>query len=289
MTNATGSGRDVLVVTGIGGMGQAITRRLGSGMQIVLADFNEESLTNSAAQLTIDGFDVHPLVTDVSSPTSVKDLAEFAAGLGPVRSMVHTAGVSSATSNSAAILAVDLLGVAYILDEFERVIIPGGAGVVIASMGGYMRQPIPADHEALLATTPVDELGHLPFATADQFPHAGQAYSYAKRANQLRVRAASVGWGKRGARINSISPGIISTAQGIEELDSPNGVAMRAMINASASQRLGTGQDIAAAAEFLLGPHASFITGEDLLVDGGVIAALKSGHLDLGLASSGHA
>jgi NAD(P)-dependent dehydrogenase (short-subunit alcohol dehydrogenase family) len=133
-----------------------------------------------------------------------------------------------------------------------------------------------------LARTPAEHIGELPFVAVDQFDNGGSAYSFAKRANAMRVRAASVGWGKKGARINSISPGVIATPMGLAELDSPTGGAMRAMVEGSAARRLGTPEDIATAAEFLLGPHASFISGTDLLVDGGVIGALTTGQLDLG-------
>jgi NAD(P)-dependent dehydrogenase (short-subunit alcohol dehydrogenase family) len=274
--------RDVLVITGAGGMGQAIARRIGSGSQVLLADFNLEILTAAGERLRGDGFDVHLQPVDVSSRSSVHDLAARAAALGPVRRIVHTAGLSPVQAPAAAILAVDLVGVAFALEEFGDVVEPGGAGVVIASMAGHMAAPMAPDREAMLARTPADQLGLLPFALASEFANGGAAYSFAKRANALRVRAASVAWGARGARINSISPGIISTSMGRAELASPAGGSMRAMIDGSAARRLGTADEIAAAAEFLLGPGASFITGTDLLVDGGVVAALMTGHIDLG-------
>ena len=173
-----------------------------------------------------------------------------------------------------AILRVDLLGVAFSLDAFGRVIGEGGAGVVIASMAGHMLPPLPAEHERALATTDCDALLDLPFLQPDIVDSPAYAYPLAKRANLLRVRAASAVWARRGARINSISPGVISTAMGREELDGASGEAMRAMIAMSGAGRVGSATDIADAAAFLLGPTATFITGTDILVDGGVIAAV---------------
>jgi NAD(P)-dependent dehydrogenase (short-subunit alcohol dehydrogenase family) len=272
----------VLVVVGVGGMGRAIARRLGSGDSILLADFDAAALEQTATQMRGEGFEVTTQVVDVSSRESVKDLATKAASLGAVTRLAHTAGLSPVQAPKAAIIAVDLIGVAYVLEEFEHVIAPGGAGVVIASMGGHMTRPMPPEQEVQLARTPAEHIAELPFAAADQFDNGGSAYSFAKRANAMRVRAASVAWGKKGARINSISPGVIATPMGQAELDSPTGGAMRAMVEGSAARRLGTPEDIATAAEFLLGPHASFISGADLLVDGGVIGALTTGQLDLG-------
>jgi NAD(P)-dependent dehydrogenase (short-subunit alcohol dehydrogenase family) len=111
------------------------------------------------------------------------------------------------------------------------------------------------------------------------------AYSLAKRGNQLRMAAAALAWGRRGARINSISPGIIATRQGRDELAGQSGDSMRAMTAASARNRMGTPGDIAAAAAFLLSPDADFITGTDLLVDGGVTAAFRIGAIALPAAA----
>jgi NAD(P)-dependent dehydrogenase (short-subunit alcohol dehydrogenase family) len=164
-----------------------------------------------------------------------------------------------------------------VLQEFGEVIAPGGAGVVVASMAGHMFPPLTAEQERALAHTPANELLGLAFVSPQKITEPGIAYGIAKQANHIRVRAASAHWGRRGARINSISPGIISTPMGQQELASPVGDGMRAMIAASATGRLGTPEDIASATAFLLGPDASFITGTDLLVDGGVIAAVKAG------------
>jgi len=191
--------------------------------------------------------------------------------------MAHTAGLSPSQASAESILAVDLLGTALVLQEFGEVIAPGGAGVVIASMAGHILPPLSAEQEHSLAHTAAHKLLTLDFVSPQRITESGIAYGIAKQANHIRISAASAQWGRRGARINSISPGIISTPMGQQELASPVGDGMRAMIAASATGRLGTPEDIALAAAFLLGPDASFITGTDLLVDGGVIAAIKAG------------
>jgi len=267
--------REVLAVIGVGGMGHAIARRLGAGKTVLLADYNEAVLTAVTESLAADGHHIESRRVDVSSPESVAQLAKEAAALGNVTQVAHTAGLSPAQASAEAILAVDLLGVALVLHEFGEVVAPGGAGVVIASMAGHMFPPLTAEQERALAHNPPGELLQLDFISSISEPTF--AYPIAKQGNHIRVRAASAHWGRRGARINSISPGIISTPMGQQELASPVGDGMRAMVAMSATARLGTPEDIALATAFLLGPDASFITGTDLLVDGGVIAAIKSG------------
>jgi NAD(P)-dependent dehydrogenase (short-subunit alcohol dehydrogenase family) len=268
--------KDVAVVIGTGGMGQAISRRVGGGRALLLADFAEGTLAAVAEQLRGDGYDVTTRLTDVSDAASVAALADAAGELGRVTHVAHTAGLSPVQAPTAAILHVDLLGVALVLDAFAAVVAPGGAGVVIASMAGHMAAPLPPERELALATTPAAELLALPFLQPDAVPDPGTAYTLAKRANALRVQAAATTWGARGARVNTISPGVISTPMGQQELSGPSGEGMRGMVSMSGTGRLGTPDDIADAAAFLLGPQASFITGTDLLVDGGVVAAVRT-------------
>ncbi|AZQ38791.1 SDR family oxidoreductase [Streptomyces cyaneochromogenes] len=267
--------RNVLVVIGVGGMGQSIARRQGPGRKVLLADVDEQVLSTTAQALRGEGHDVVTSPVDVSSRASVAALADLAAELGSVTEVVHTAGLSPVQAPAAAILAVDLLGVALTLEEFARVIAPGGAGVVISSMAGHLAAPLDAEQERVLARTPVDELLDLPFVS--EVTSGAVGYGLAKRANHLHVQAAAGTWGRRGARINSISPGVISTPMGQQELTGDSGTAMRAMVDASATGRLGTPADIAAAAAFLLGPDSGFVSGTDLLVDGGVVAVLRAG------------
>lgn len=269
----SGSGR-VVVVTGVGGMGMAVARRLGSGSMLVLADVNAEAIDAAQEELGPDGYQIVGHVTDVSDHGSVVSLSEAASSLGRVEVVVHTAGLSPVQAPVDAIWRVDLLGTALVLDALGAVVAPGGAGIFIASMAGTLAS-LHGDLERRLATTPTADLLTLPELSEVSDP--GMAYPLAKRGNQLRVRAAAVAWGRRGARVNSISPGVIATPMGNAELAGPNGEIMRKMVAGSATERVGTPHDIAAAVEFLAGPNSTFITGADLLVDGGVIAGLLSG------------
>lgn len=254
-------------------MGEAIARRQGAGKNLVLADFNEELLAQKVAALKADGFSVSSQRVDVSSRESVHVLAQAVAALGPVTQVIRTADLSPAQAPVAAIVQVDLLGVALVLEEFGAIIADSGAGVVIASMAGYTYGQLAPEAEFALATTPAGDLVDLPVAALSD---PGSAYGLAKRANQLRVRSASQAWGERGGRVNTVSPGIISTPMGQQELDGRSGVFMRAMIEASGTGRIGTPSDISNAVAFLLSSEASFISGTDLLVDGGVIGAVTT-------------
>lgn len=265
---------DGLVVIGVGGMGEAIARLVGGDRPVLLADFDEQALDAAAAALREDGYEVTTRQVDVADASSVAGLAATAGALGPVGSVAHTAGLSPVQAPSDRIVDVDLLGVAHVLGSFAGVIAPGGSGVIISSNSGYLVGPLPAEDEAALARAGASELAMVPCVQEAAAADPGLAYAYAKRIVRFLVRQASGPWGERQARINSISPGIISTPMGDAELAGPHGEGMRQMVAASAAGRTGTPEEIAAAAAFLLGPGASFITGTDLLVDGGMVAAL---------------
>ena len=267
----------VVVVTGMGGMGSAIAHRIGTGSTVILADFNERLLEREVESLALSGYDVVSRVVDVSKQDSVEALAADAAARGSVTAVVHTAGLSPVQAPIDAIMRVDLLGTALMLDAFGAVISSGGAGVFISSMAGTMASLDP-EFELRLATTPTEHLLELAELASGAIPDPATAYVMAKRANQVRVRAASLAWGRRGARVNTISPGVISTPMGAAELEGPSGEMMRAMIAGSSTGRIGTPEDIAGVVDFLISSDASFITGTDLLVDGGVVASLQAPH-----------
>lgn len=267
----------VLVVLGTGGVGEAIARRIGAGQTIVLADHDEPHLRAVADGLAADGFDVQTRTVDVSSKESVGALGAYAVRFGAVSAVAHTAGLSPAASGVEAILRVNLLGAAHVIDEFEGVVGQGGSAVFIASMAAHLGSEMDRETERTLARIPTGELSADGLADEYGLADAAQAYRFTKRAVQLRVAAAASAWGARGARINSISPGHLATRMGRAELDGPNGDRIRALINASAAGRDGTAADIANVAAFLLGPDAAFITGTDVLVDGGVVAQQRYG------------
>ncbi|GAA4589372.1 SDR family oxidoreductase [Planotetraspora phitsanulokensis] len=271
----------VVVVIGVGGMGEVIARRQGTGHLVLLADFNEATLDKVGESMRSDGYDVISQQVDVTSRESMRALAQAAGAAGQVVQVIHTAGLHATQAAAGPILEVDLFGVVIMLEEMAQVIADGGAGVVIASMAANVAVSLTPEQEAALRTAPIEELRGLPFIQPDAIPDSVTGYGIAKRANQLRVQAASSAWGERGARINSVSPGIISTAQGRRELTGELGQGIQALVDASATGRVGTPEDVANAVAFLLSPQSSFITGTDLLVDGGVVAALRSGRLAL--------
>ena len=281
---STPEATEVTVVIGAGSIGQAIARRVGVGTTILLADLNDDAAHAAANSLQTAGFQTSTVRVDVSSLESVSALATAAVQLGTVAHLIHAAGLSPAQASPAAIIAVDLVGVAYVLEELGRVIAPGGSGIVIASQAGHMLPPLPPEQNEALARTPATELDQLPFLQPDMVTSSRAAYALAKRANILRVQGASVEWGDRGARLNSISPIIIMTPLAMDELNSPAGENYQRMIKASAAGRVGTPDAIGTAAAFLMGRDGSFITGTDLLIDGGVIASIAAGRyqLDMG-------
>jgi NAD(P)-dependent dehydrogenase (short-subunit alcohol dehydrogenase family) len=274
---------DVVVVIGAGGIGQAIARRQGAGRTIVLADRSEPVLAAATDALEAGGHVVSARHVDVSSRESVRALAQAAAGIGAVVNVVNTAGLSPLKAPPAQILAVDLVGTALVFEEFGAVIAPGGAGLVISSMAGHMPPPLDLETARLLGQTPPGELLALPVLSEQAVPNSGAAYAISKQAGQARVQAAAVSWGERGARVNSLSPGIVLTPRRREDMSGPGAEGYQKMITTCAAGRVGTVDEIAAAAAFLLGPDAAFITGTDLLIDGGVIAALRAGRWKLAL------
>jgi NAD(P)-dependent dehydrogenase (short-subunit alcohol dehydrogenase family) len=271
--------KGVIVVIGPGQIGQAIARRVGVGKHVVLADMRPDNANAAAEVLANAGYEVSVATVDVSSREAVHALVETATGLGEVTGLIHAAGVSPSQASPSTILKVDLYGTALVLAEFGNVIAPGASGVVIASQSGHRLPPLTVEQNKALATTPVEELLDLPFLQADQVTDSLHAYQLSKRGNSLRVMAEAVRWGKRGARVNTISPGIIITPLAKDELTGPRGEGYRRMIEASAVGRAGTPDEVAAVGALLMGPDGGFITGSDILMDGGVTAAYWYGEL----------
>lgn len=271
--------RDVIVVIGPGQIGQAIARRVGVGKHLLLADMRQNNANAAAEVLGNAGYEVSVATVDASSREAVHTLVEQATGLGDVTGLIHAAGVSPTQASPAMILKVDLYGTALVLEEFGNVIARGGAGIVVASQSGHRLPPLTVEQNKGLATTPVKELLGLPFLQLDQVTDSLRAYQLSKRGNALRVMAEAVRWGKRGARINTISPGIIMTPLAKDELSGPRGEGYRRMIEVSAAGRVGTPDEVGTVAALLMGPDGGFITGSDFLMDGGVTAAYWYGDL----------
>jgi NAD(P)-dependent dehydrogenase (short-subunit alcohol dehydrogenase family) len=270
---------NVIVVIGAGSIGQAIARRVSAGKHVLLADLRQETSDAAAKVLSDAGFEVSTVTVDVSSRESVHALVQTATALGDVTGVIHAAGVSPTQASPATILAVDLYGTALVLEKFGNVITPGGAGVVISSMSGHRLPPLTAEQNASLATTPTDELLALPMLQPDQVTESLHAYQISKRGNVLRVMSEAVRWGKRGARVNAISPGIIFTPLAKDELTGPRGAGYRRMLELSPVGRGGTPDEVGTVGALLMGPDGAFITGSDFLMDGGVSAAYWYGEL----------
>ena len=266
---AVNQDREVLVVTGAGGMGLAVARRIGSGRRVVLADAYAPVLDLAVEALRGEGYDVRGRITDVADPGAVTDLAEAAAAEGRIAAVVHTAGVSAATATVEQIMAVDLVGTAHVIDAFQAVATRGTSCVCIASMAGHYASLDPS-RERALATAPAAEL-----RSVDPPDDRIAAYILAKRANQVRVQAAAPAWNRLGARINTVSPGVIATAMSKAEASSSGGAQMMGMLDACGIGRTGTPAEIAEAVAFLTGPSSLYITGTDLLIDGGQAAWLR--------------
>jgi NAD(P)-dependent dehydrogenase (short-subunit alcohol dehydrogenase family) len=263
---------NVVVVIGPGQIGQAIGRRVGVGKHILLADKVLANAEAAATTLCNAGYRVSTSSVDVSSPDAVKALVSEASRCGDITNLVHAAGVSPSQASIETILRVDLYGTALVLESFGTVMAEGGTGVVIASQSGHRLPALSTEENKALATTPVEKLLELPFLQPGRIKDTLHAYQVSKRGNSLRVMAEAVRWGRRGARINTISPGIIITPLARDELTGPRGEGYRRMIEESPARRPGTPDEVANVAALLMGPDGGFISGSDFLMDGGVTA-----------------
>ena len=273
--------KEVVALLGAGSMGMAIAERVAQNRIVLLGDISEKALETSRQKLEYSGYHVETMRVDASDKDSIYAFAKKAKELGNVKYYIHTAGASPNQTNPQHMIKLDLIGSAYALDAFGEVMAKDGSGILISSQTGYMLpQPLTNEEEYALTMTPADELSQLPMLQPNVIANSGIAYVMSKRANQLRVRKAAIDWGKRGARINTISPGVVVTPLAYDEFRAA-GEGYQKMIEASAMHRVGNPAEIANAAQFLLSDQASFITGTDLLVDGGTIAAIKTGEYKL--------
>ena len=270
-----------MALLGAGSMGTAIVRRIAAGKKILLGDISEKALERVDEDFRRSGYDVETMVVNALHKDSVEAFARKAAELGPIMYFIDTAGASPNQASPEHIVDLDMVGTGYAVDAFGEVMAEGGAGLIISSQAAYM-YPIPNDIELQLVNTPTEGLKDVKFIQEVAMQNSGFAYMIAKRMNHLQAQhAAATSWRKRRARINTISPGVIVTPLAYDEFNA-NGEGYQRMIDASAAQRTGTSDEIAEAAAFLLGEHAKFITGTDLLIDGGVIAAIRTGEYQLG-------
>lgn len=271
--------KDVILWTGAGQIGMAIARRLGHGKKIVVGDKNIEN-ANAIAKIMKDaGFDVEAFECDISSRESILNLIKKGQEYGEIAMLINSAGVSPSQAPIERILHVDLYGTAVLLEEVGKVIKEGGTGVTISSQSGHRLEQLGAKIDEELATTPTEELLKLDVLQPENIKDTLHAYQLAKRCNEKRVMAESVKWGKRGARINSISPGIVVTPLAIDEFNGIRGDFYKNMFARCPAGRPGTADEVANVAELLMTDKGAFITGADFLIDGGATASYFYGPL----------
>ena len=268
-----------MIVTGAGQISMAIARRMGYGMKIVMGDKNPDNAQAIAETMNNAGYDVVPFEMDLSNRESIKALIKKAQEFGTITMLVNGAGVSPSQAPIEAILHVDLYGTAVLLEEVGKVIAPGGVGVTISSQSGHRMPALSPEQDEQLACTPTEELLSLPLLQPEAIRDTLHAYQLAKRCNEKRVMSESVKWGKKGARINSISPGIIVTPLAIDEFNGIRGDFYKNMFAHCPAGRPGTADEVANVAELLMSDKGAFITGSDFLVDGGATASYFYGPL----------
>ena len=271
--------KDVMILVGAGQIGMAIARRMGAGKKILVGDKRPENAQAITTILANAGFDAESCECDLASRESILALIAKAQEFGPIKMLVNAAGVSPSQAPIEAILKVDLYGTAVLLEEVGKVIAEGGVGVTISSQSGKRMPQLTAEEDAQLACTPTEELLSLPLLQPENINDTLHAYQLAKRCNEKRVMAESVKWGQRGARINSISPGIIVTPLAIDEFNGPRGDFYKNMFAKCPAGRPGTADEVANVAELLMSEKAAFITGSDFLCDGGATASYYYGPL----------
>jgi len=271
--------KKVMLWTGAGQIGMAIARRMGYGMKIVVGDKRLENAEAIAKIMNEAGYDVEPAAMDLSSRESILNLIGKARGYGDITMLVNGAGVSPSQAPIETILKVDLYGTAVLLEEVGRVIAEGGTGVTISSQSGHRMPQLTPEEDEQLAISPTEALLDLPLLQPENIADTLHAYQLAKRCNEKRVMGEAVKWGRRGARINSISPGIIVTPLALDEFNGPRGDFYKNMFAQCPAGRPGTADEVANVAELLMSDKGAFITGADFLIDGGATASYFYGPL----------
>ena len=271
--------KNVMLWAGAGQIGTAIARRMDTGMKIVVGDRKIENAQAAARTMNEAGFDVVPVEMDLASRGSIRRFLDEGQKYGPIQMLVNAAGVSPSQAPVEAILKIDLYGTAVLLEEVGRVIAEGGVGVTISSQSGWRMPALTAEQDAQLAAAPAEELLSLDFLRPENIRDTLHAYQLAKRCNEKRVMAQAVEWGRRGARLNAIAPGIIVTPLAMDEFNGPRGEFYQNMFARCPAGRPGTADEVANVAELLLSGKGAFISGSTFLIDGGATASYYYGPL----------
>lgn len=271
--------KNVMLWAGAGQIGMAIARRMGTGLKIIVGDKKSENAAKMARIMNDAGFDVESMEMNLADSDSIRAFIAKGKEYGSIKMLINAAGVSPSQASIEDILRVDLYGTAVLLEEVGKVIAPGGVGVTISSQSGKRMAQLTADEDALLACTPTEKLLSLELLQPENIKDTLHAYQMAKRCNEKRVMAEAVKWGERGARINSISPGIIVTPLAIDEFNGPRGDFYKNMFAKCPAGRPGTADEVANVAELLMSDKGAFITGTDFMCDGGATASYYYGPL----------
>ena len=271
--------KDVMILVGAGQIGMAIARRMGYGIKIVIGDKNKVNAEAIVKTMNEAGFDAVLVEMDLSSRSSILALIAEAQKYGEISMLVNAAGVSPSQAPIENILKVDLYGTAVLLEEVGKIIKLGGVGITISSQSGHRMPALTPEGDEQLATTPTEQLLSLDILQPQNIRDPLHAYQIAKRCNVKRVMAEAMKWGERGARVNSISPGIIVTPLALDEFNGPRGDFYKNMFAKCPAGRPGTADEVANVAELLMSPKGAFITGSDFLIDGGATASYFYGPL----------
>jgi NAD(P)-dependent dehydrogenase (short-subunit alcohol dehydrogenase family) len=265
---ATGAGR---------GMGLACARRMAALVDtLLLVDRDETSVTAAAKELADSGAAVEPFVADVTDPERLARLADRVRETGTLRAVAHAAGISPTMADWRQVLTVDLVGTALLCAALRPLAVAGTATVCFASMAPLLATAeLAADVTAVLDDPLAERFAdRLRDAVGPAVEDSGIAYAWAKHGVHRLVRAEAVRLGPAGARICSVSPGIIDTPQGRQEAASHP--TMDRLVGLTPLRRAGEPGEVAAVVAFLLSAEASFVNGTDILIDGGVVAAVRS-------------
>ena len=268
-----------MILVGAGQIGMAIARRMGYGMKIVIGDKNKVNAEAIVKTMNEAGFDAVLVEMDLSSRSSILALIAEAQKYGEISMLVNAAGVSPSQAPIENILKVDLYGTAVLLEEVGKIIKLGGVGITISSQSGHRMPALTPEEDEQLATTPTEQLLSLDILQPQNIRDTLHAYQMAKRCNVKRVMAEAMKWGERGARVNSISPGIIVTPLALDEFNGPRGDFYKNMFAKCPAGRPGTADEVANVAELLMSSKGAFITGSDFLIDGGATASYFYGPL----------